>query len=69
MGIVWRAQDAVLDREVAVGEVFPPTMAEEERRLAQAQVLRETRAAARLDFTPAWSPCMTWSRTEAASSS
>ena len=49
MGIVWRAQDAVLDREVAVREVFPPTMAEEERRLAQARVLRETRAAARLD--------------------
>ena len=50
MGIVWRAHDAVLDREVAVREVvFPPTMAEEERRLAQARVLRETRAAARLD--------------------
>ena len=63
MGIVWRAQDAVLDREVAVGVVFPPTMAEEERRLAQARVLRETRAAAG-STTPAWSPCMTWSRTE-----
>jgi eukaryotic-like serine/threonine-protein kinase len=50
MGIVWRAHDAVLDREVAVREVvFSPTMAEEERRLAQARVLREARAAARLD--------------------
>ena len=50
MGIVWRAHDAVLNREVAVREVvFPPTMAEEERRLAQARVLREARAAARLD--------------------
>jgi serine/threonine protein kinase len=50
MSIVWRAHDSVLDREVAVREVvFPPTMAEEERRLAQARVLREARAAARLD--------------------
>ena len=41
MGVVWRAQDAVLGREVAVKEVvFPPTMAEAERRSAQARVLR-----------------------------
>ena len=48
--MVWRAQDAVLGREVAVKEVvFPATMAEEERRPAQARVLREARAAARLN--------------------
>ena len=48
--MVWRAQDGVLGREVAVKEVvFPPTMAEAERRPAQARVLREARAAARLN--------------------
>jgi hypothetical protein len=50
MGVVWRAQDAVLGREVAVKEVvFPPTMPEEERRPAQARVMREARVAARLN--------------------
>jgi eukaryotic-like serine/threonine-protein kinase len=50
MGVVWRAQDRVLGRQAAVKEVvFPPTMAEEERRSAQARVLREARAAARLN--------------------
>jgi eukaryotic-like serine/threonine-protein kinase len=50
MGVVWRARDVVLGREVAVKEVvFPPTMPDEERRPAQARVLREARAAARLN--------------------
>src|SRR4029450_7918714 len=50
MGVVWRAQDRVLGRQVAVKEVvFPPTMADEERRPAQARVMREARAAARLN--------------------
>ena len=50
MGVVWRAHDAVLGREVAVKEVvFPATMAEEERRPARTRVLREARAAARLN--------------------
>jgi eukaryotic-like serine/threonine-protein kinase len=50
MGVVWRAHDAVLGREVAVKEVvFPPTMADDERRPAQARVMREARAAARLN--------------------
>ena len=50
MGVVWRAQDRVLGREVAVKEVvFPPTMADDERRPAQARVMREARAAARLN--------------------
>ena len=49
MGIVWRAHDAVLNREVAVREVaFPPFMTEEQRRPAEVRVLREVRAAARL---------------------
>jgi serine/threonine protein kinase len=50
MGVVWCAQDRVLGRQVAVKEVvFPPTMAEAERRPARARVMREARAAARLN--------------------
>ena len=50
MGVVWRARDVVLGREVAVKElVLPPAMAEAERGPAQARVLREARAAARLN--------------------
>src|SRR4029453_4313560 len=50
MGVVWGARDAGLGRGGAVkGVVFPPTMADEERRPAQARVMREARAAARLN--------------------
>ncbi|HEX8135059.1 MAG TPA: serine/threonine-protein kinase, partial [Actinomycetes bacterium] len=50
MGVVWHAHDTVLGRAVAVKEVvFPPTMPDDERREAHARVLREARAAARLN--------------------
>jgi hypothetical protein len=50
MGVVWHAHDTVLGRAVAVKEVvFPPTIPDDERRAAHARVLREARAAARLN--------------------
>ena len=49
MGVVWRGQDRVLDRPVAVNEVFPPPgLFGDERNAVKARVLREARAAARL---------------------
>ncbi len=50
MGIVWRARDTVLGREVAIKEVrLPPTIPDRERSSMRARVLREARAAARLN--------------------
>jgi eukaryotic-like serine/threonine-protein kinase len=54
MGVVWHARDVVLGREVAVKEVvLPPTLPDSERRAAQARVMREARAAARLNHPSA----------------
>jgi serine/threonine protein kinase len=50
MGVVWRARDSLLGREVAIKEVrLPPTIPDSERSSIRARVLREARAAARLN--------------------
>ena len=50
MGTVWHAQDTLLGREVAVKEAhFRPVLAKTDRRRAQAWVLREATATARLN--------------------
>ena len=50
MGTVWRSEDVVLGRQVAVKEVtFPPGVTDEARDMLRERTRREARAAAQLD--------------------
>src|ERR1700678_3958398 len=50
MGVVWRARDLLLDRDVAVKEVhIAETLTDEERANAYQRTLREAKTAARLN--------------------
>ncbi|HEX2258846.1 MAG TPA: serine/threonine-protein kinase, partial [Actinomycetota bacterium] len=54
MGTVWRAQDQILGRTVALKEVsLPPSVPQEERQAMRQRVLREARAAAKLNHPAA----------------
>ncbi|HVF20147.1 MAG TPA: serine/threonine-protein kinase [Mycobacteriales bacterium] len=54
MGVVWRADDQVLGRTVAVKEVhLQPGLTDDERRAVQRRVMREARAAASLNHVGA----------------
>jgi eukaryotic-like serine/threonine-protein kinase len=49
VGIVWRAEDTLLGRPVAIKEVeLPPAVRDKQRASLRARVIREARAAARL---------------------
>jgi serine/threonine protein kinase len=49
MGVVWRAHDSLLNREVAIKEiVWPPEMDHGERDAARRRAVREAQLAARL---------------------
>ena len=50
MGVVWRARDQLLDRDVAIKEVqIADTLTEDERATAYQRTLREAKTAARLN--------------------
>jgi serine/threonine protein kinase len=54
MGVVWRAHDATLNRDVALKEIeLPAAVGTKERADLEARVLREARAAARLNHPSA----------------
>ncbi|HEY2957185.1 MAG TPA: serine/threonine-protein kinase [Actinomycetota bacterium] len=54
MGVVWRARDTLLGREVAIKEVLlPAALHHDERARVRARVMREARVAARLNHAGA----------------